>query len=153
DITENLRRIASTPLLFAPGTQWHYSLATDVLGEVVARAGGAPLPDVVRRTVTGPLGMSSTGFTPPDPARLAIPYADASPQPLRMPDPHNQPWAGSAIAYSPGRALDPAVYPSGGAGMVGTAGDYLRFLEALRTGGAPVLRPATAQAMTSNAIG
>jgi CubicO group peptidase (beta-lactamase class C family) len=153
EITENLRRIASAPLLFAPGTQWHYSLATDVLGEVVARAGGAPLPEVVRRTVTGPLAMASTGFMPVDPARLAIPYADATPQPLRMPDPHSQTFGPSAIVYSPGRALDPTTYPSAGAGMVGTAADYLRFLEALRVGGAPILQPATARTMTSNVIG
>jgi len=37
--------------------------------------------------------------------------------------------------------------------MVGTARDYLRFLEAIRTGGAGVLRPETAAAMTRNAIG
>jgi CubicO group peptidase (beta-lactamase class C family) len=152
-IAENLRRIASAPLLFPPGTQWHYSLATDVLGEVVARAGEAPLPEVVRQLVTGPLGMADTGFTPVDRARLAVPYADASPQPLRMPDPHNQPFGPSAIAYSPGRVLDSTIYPSAGAGMVGTAADYLRFLEALRGGGAPILRPMTAQAMTTNAIG
>jgi CubicO group peptidase (beta-lactamase class C family) len=152
-IGENLRRIAAAPLLFPPGTQWHYSLATDVLGEVVARAGGAPLPEVVRRTVTGPLGMADTGFAPVDPARLAVPYADASPQPLRMPDPHSQSFGPSAIVYSPGRALDSTMYPSAGAGMVGTAADYLRLLEALRTGGAPILAAATAQAMTRNAIG
>ena len=37
--------------------------------------------------------------------------------------------------------------------MVGTAKDYLRFVEAIRTDGAGVLRPATALAMTRNAIG
>lgn len=152
-IAENLRRIASAPLLFAPGTQWHYSLATDVLGEVVARAAGATLQDTVRRLVTGPLAMADTAFMPTESARLAVPYADATPRPLRMPDPFSLPFGASAIAYSPGRVLDPAMYPSGGAGMVGTTSDYLRFLEALRTGGAPILRPETARAMTSDAIG
>jgi hypothetical protein len=40
-------------------------------------------------------------------------------------------------------ALDPNVYPSGGAGMVGTACDMLRCLEAMRTGGSGILRPET----------
>ena len=43
------------------------------------------------------------------------------------------------ICFEPARALDAAQYPSAGAGMVGTAGDFLRFLEILRAGGAPLL--------------
>jgi CubicO group peptidase (beta-lactamase class C family) len=37
--------------------------------------------------------------------------------------------------------------------MVGTAADYLRFLEALRNGGSPVLNAGTVQSMMSNHIG
>ncbi|WP_437486879.1 serine hydrolase domain-containing protein [Sorangium sp. So ce1014] len=151
-LEENLARIAQAPLLFAPGTAWHYSLATDVLGGVVAKAGGAPLPDVVRRLVTGPLGME-TAFTVADPDRLAIPYGDAGARPARMAEPHVVSFGPAKVTFSPGRALDPRSYPSGGAGMVGTADDYVRFLEALRTGGGKLLRPATAAAMTSNQIG
>jgi len=44
-------------------------------------------------------------------------------------------------------------FPSGGAGMVGTAPGYLTFLEALRTGGGKMLQPKTAAAMTSHQIG
>ena len=36
--------------------------------------------------------------------------------------------------------------------MIGTAGDYLRFLEALRKGGEGVLRPETAALVTTDAI-
>jgi CubicO group peptidase (beta-lactamase class C family) len=43
------------------------------------------------------------------------------------------------IAMSPQRMFNPASYPSGGAGMSGPAGDFLRLLETLRQGGAPVL--------------
>jgi CubicO group peptidase (beta-lactamase class C family) len=63
------------------------------------------------------------------------------------------PFFGGAIRYAPGRIFDTRAFPSGGTGMVGTAKDYLRFLEAIRTGGAGVLRPQTAAAMTRNAIG
>src|SRR3954466_6892695 len=44
-------------------------------------------------------------------------------------------------------------FPSGGGGMVGTAPDFLAFLEALRTGGAPLLKPDSVEALTTNAIG
>ncbi|WP_437640464.1 serine hydrolase domain-containing protein [Sorangium sp. So ce854] len=151
-LEENLARIAQAPLLHEPGAAWNYSLATDVLGGVVARAGGAPLPDVVRRLVTGPLGIDAS-FAVADPQQLAVPYGDASPRPARMGDPHDVALGPNKATFSPSRALDPRSYPSGGAGMVGTAGDYVRFLEALRTGGGKILRPETTAAMTSNQIG
>ncbi|HYU16943.1 MAG TPA: serine hydrolase domain-containing protein [Candidatus Acidoferrum sp.] len=150
---ENAARIASVPLLYEPGTGWGYSLATDVLGEVVARAGGGTLPEVVKRTVTGPLALRDTGFTIADPQRLATPYADARPRPVRMSDDHLLAFGASALRYAPARIFDPASYPSGGAGMAGTAGDFLRFLETLRKGGAPILKPETLREMTRNQVG
>jgi CubicO group peptidase (beta-lactamase class C family) len=152
-IEENLRRLAGVTLLFKPGTQWSYSLATDVLGEVAARAGGAPLPEVVARYVTNPLRLSDTGFAVADAKRLAVPYVDARPRPHRMRDPEVFPFAVSALIYSPARIHNPGVFPSGGAGMVGSAGDYLRFVEALRLGGAPILKGQSTRAMTRNAVG
>jgi CubicO group peptidase (beta-lactamase class C family) len=150
---ENAARLASVPLLYEPGTRWQYSLATDVLGEVIARAGGGTLPDVVQRTVTGPLGSKDTGFIVADRGRLATPYADARPRPVRMSEDHLLPFDASALRYAPARIFDPASYPSGGAGMAGTAGDFLRFLEALRAGGAPILKPDTVREMARNQVG
>lgn len=153
-LDENLRRIASVPLSYEPGTAWQYSVATDVLGGVVAQAGGHPLPEVVDRFVTGPLHMKGTGFAPPEPARLAAAYADGKPEPVRMGDPHVVPFGpGGGIRFSPGRAFDRNSFPSGGAGMVGTAGDYLTFLEAIRTGGSPILKPETVRAMAASQTG
>lgn len=152
-LEENLRRIASAPLLFEPGTGWHYSVAIDVLGAVIERVSGMTLPDAVQRIVTGPLGMSSVRFVATADAVLATPYGDASPQPTRMTDPFSLRFGQSAIVYSPARAFDSTAFPSGGVGMVGTAEDYLRFAEAIRTGGAGIIRPQTVVAMTSNAIG
>lgn len=65
-------------LEFAPGTDWRYSnLGFSLLGIVVGRAGGAPLPDVVRERILRPLGMSSTYWSADDvpPGRLATTYA------------------------------------------------------------------------------
>jgi CubicO group peptidase (beta-lactamase class C family) len=150
---DNLARISAWPLNFAPGAAWNYSVSTDVLGAVVAAAAAAPLPDVVRRKVTGPLGMTDTDFSVVDPARLSVAYADASPEPVRMGERHEIPFAFSPLRYAPARNLDPTAFPSAGAGMAGTADDYLKFLEALRRGGAPVLRPESAALMAHNAIG
>lgn len=151
---DGLRRIASVPLAFAPGSAWAYSVALDVLGAALEQAAGESLPDLVRRRVTDPLGMRDTGFAPPDRARLAAAYADAAPEPVRMGEsyviPAPRPFAG--LSYAPGRIFDPASYPSGGAGMAGTAGDFLVFLEALRRGGAPILEAETVQAMATSQI-
>jgi CubicO group peptidase (beta-lactamase class C family) len=152
-LEENLRRIAAVPLLFEPGTNWHYSIATDVLGAALERVTGKNLPELVRNIVTGPLGMKSTEFVVPGNTVLATPYGAASPEPLAMTNPFNVSFFGNTIAYSPARAFDTNAFPSGGVGMVGTAADYLSFIEALRTGGGGVLRPETAAAMTRNAIG
>ncbi len=151
-IDENLRRLASVSLLYPPGTIWNYSLAIDVLGEAVARAGNASLPTVIEQLVTGPLGMKDTAFSVSDATRLATPYADADPQPVRMNDPHVVHREDEVITFSPSRAFDPDSYPSGGAGMLGTAQDYLIFLEALRTRNNSILKPESVELMTKNAI-
>jgi CubicO group peptidase (beta-lactamase class C family) len=120
---------------------------------VSSRASAArPCPEVVRRLVTAPLKLGM-GFRVDDRARLVTPYVDAKPRPAPMKEPEALPFAESEIVFSPARTFDPSAYPSGGAGMVGTAGDYLVFLEALRQGGGGILKSATASAMTSNQTG
>jgi CubicO group peptidase (beta-lactamase class C family) len=77
-LTENLRRIASVPLLYVPGTAWGYSLATDVLGAVIQRVQGEQLADAVRQLVTDPLRMTDTGFAALDPSRVPTAYVNAT---------------------------------------------------------------------------
>lgn len=109
---------------------------------------------IVAELVTKPLDLHDTAFWAKEPARLAVPYYDAKPAPARMDDPHSVPFGeGGRMTYSPSRALDSKAYPSGGAGMVGTAPDVMRLLEAIRTGGKPILNAATAASMMRNQIG
>jgi CubicO group peptidase (beta-lactamase class C family) len=153
-LAENLRRLSTVPLFGKPGDAWRYSLSIDVLGAVMEKASGKSLPQVVSETVTRPLEMRDTAFVATHPARLAVAYYDARPEPARMADPQPVPFPGDGeIRYSPSRALDANAYPSGGAGMVGTAPDVLRLLEAIRKGGKPILRASTAAAMMTNQIG
>jgi len=131
---ENLRRIASAPLLFEPGTAWHYSLAIDVMGALIERIVGAPLDVAIHELVTEPLGMTDTGFFVRDAQRVATAYVSDQPQPHRLQEGEILPvFEGTVgIRYSPSRIFDACAFPSGGAGMAGTAADFLRFLEALR---------------------
>ena len=133
-LDENLRRLASVPLLYEPGTGWGYSLATDVLGALIARITGTPLAHAVRSLVTGPLGMTDTDFVTLAHQRVAAAYVNDTPRLHLLEEGETvSPFDGTVgIAYSPARIFDAHAYPSGGAGMAGTAGDFLRFLEALR---------------------
>ncbi|MDC8758119.1 serine hydrolase domain-containing protein [Janthinobacterium fluminis] len=154
-LAENLRRLASVPLLYAPGDAWKYSIATDVLGALIEAVTGTPLAHAVRTLVTGPLEMRDTDFVAVDPQRLAAAYTGAEAAPRRLREPDHLPFLDGTAGFllAPQRALDAAAYPSGGAGMVGSAGDLLRLLEALRLGGAPVLPAALAGDMARNQIG
>ena len=126
-LAENVHRIGTVPLLFAPGTTWNYSLATDVLGLVIECAAGRPLAEAVRDLVTGPLGLTDTGFTVADPDRLAAGYVDDGGAPRRMADLEIIPLpfieGSEGLRMSLARAFDEGAYPSGGAGMMGSAGD------------------------------
>jgi CubicO group peptidase (beta-lactamase class C family) len=125
-----------------------------VLGEVLAWIQNTSLPRVIQDLVTEPLQMRDTGFAVGTAERLAVPYVDASPAPIRMPDSYTIPFPpGAGVSFAPGRIFDPNSYPSGGSGMAGTAPDFTVFLEALRTGGEAILEKETVKMMITNQIG
>jgi CubicO group peptidase (beta-lactamase class C family) len=112
---------AGLPLLFQPGAEWNYSVATDVLGRVVEVASGQRLDEFLTTKIFGPLGMTDTAF-----------WADPAAQ-QRL-----------AALYSPGRdgqatrldalghwVLREPRMLSGGGGLVSTAADYGRFTQML----------------------
>ncbi|PKM21028.1 MAG: serine hydrolase [Gammaproteobacteria bacterium HGW-Gammaproteobacteria-15] len=154
-LQENLKRIASVPLLYEPGTAWGYSLATDVLGALIERVYDAPLNVAVQQLVTGPLGMNDTGFVARDPRRMATAYVNSTSQPHQLAEGEIvSPFEGAiGIKYSPARIFDIQSFPSGGAGMAGTAGDFLRLLEALRQEGGGLLPNKLVAEMARDQIG
>jgi len=152
-LNENLRRIASVPLAFEPGRSWRYSVSLDVLGGVLEKATGESLPVLVERLVTGPLGLRDTGFSVRDRSRLTVAYADGSPEPIRMRDHEAVRLGDGTVRFAPGRILDPASFPAGGAGMAGTARDVLTFLEAIRKGSSPILKSETVAQMMADQVG
>jgi len=145
DLAECCDRWAALPLLFQPGSEWNYSVATDVLGRVVELASGMPLDRFFAERIFEPLGMNETAFwvTPEKADRLAALYAA-------------DPTTGSAVRFDAmgAAALEPPTCLSGGGGLIGTAADYHRFTEMLRGGGAldgaRLLGPRTVAYMTRN---
>jgi len=155
---ENLKRIVRAGLFYPPGEKWEYSVAMDVLGAVLQVVEGEDLEAVMKKYVADPLGAPSLSFalTADQRARLVTPYADGTPAPVRIPDqglrvrfPEGFPiYAGLAgINLVPARVFDKNSFPSGGGGMNGTAGEMLKFVEAIRTGGAPLVSRETAKDM------
>nr|WP_300611719.1 serine hydrolase domain-containing protein [Trebonia sp.] len=112
---------AGIPLLFQPGAEWNYSVATDVLGRVVEVASGQPLDEFFRSRILDPLGMTDTGFyaPPEDLPRLAALYGAA---------PDRKPARMDALGEE---ARKPPALLSGGGGLVSTAADYHTFTQLL----------------------
>lgn len=147
-LAEEVERVGRSTLQFAPGSSWAYSVAYEVLGGLIERVTSARLPDVVRELVTGPLGMTRAAFAITPTSDLATAYSDGSPQPERMRE--DVPVLGSEggeIWMSPERIHDAGQFPSGGAGMVGDAREFMTLLEAVRTDGGGVVSAETLAAM------
>ncbi len=140
-------RLADVPLLFEPGTDWHYGISTDVLGRVVEVVSGLGLDEFLQTRIFAPLRMDDTGFWVPANKvdRFAANYtSDKKGNLTILDDPHTSRYL-----------LKPAFF-SGGGGLVSTASDYMRFLLMIEgggeLGGVRLLQPETVALMTSNQL-
>jgi CubicO group peptidase (beta-lactamase class C family) len=141
---EQIERLAAVPLAFQPGTTWHYSLSSDVLGRVVEAASGKRLGEFMQERLFRPLRMRDTAFSVPAAKRARL----------------AEPLATDRFSGRPNKLIDVSEPPkndSGGAGAVSTAGDYLRFAQMLLNGGAldgaRVMSRTTVRLMTSDHLG
>ncbi|KKW52199.1 beta-lactamase [Pantoea ananatis] len=151
-LEENLKRLAGTRLQFRPGTGWRYSLGIDVLGEIMVRATGKSLPELVNHHITSPLGMADTLFSVRDASRLTTVYTDDNPVPSVMRDNQQIPFGEGTAIFSPGRILKPDAWPCGGGGMAGTALDFMQVLETVRREGAPLITRESFDYMTQEHV-
>jgi len=132
-LADQVKLLATQPLLFDPGTKFAYGLNTDVLGYLIEVVSGRPLDRFFAEEIFTPLGMVDTGFyLPPDKAaRLATLYAEVDGR-LRIAEGNE----GILHYDNPRFPVEGArSYFSGGAGLSSTARDYFRFIEMLRNGG------------------
>lgn len=158
-------RVATTPLSSQPGERWSYGNATDVLGRVLEVVTGKPLREVLEELVLVPTGMSDTAFqvAPEDVSRMTAAYINPAPKQsgkgvaamadletiarpqLTLADPAD----GGIFEQSPSIEY-------GGAGLIGTASDYLRFTRMLRSNGVAegtrILEAATVDELSSSQI-
>lgn len=147
-IEETVEKLGKIPLLHQPGTRWHYSVSTDVLGRLVEVASGQRFDEYLKEHIFVPLGMVDTGFMVPREKRdrFAQMY---SPQEAGQLKPANP--------FQSLRFLNPRnKYFSGGGGLCSTTADYLRFARALLNGGEldgrRIIKQETLVQMTTNQL-
>ena len=145
-LAEMSKRIASAPLMDQPGTIFRYGVNMDVLGRLVEVVSGKPLDEYYAERIFRPLGMVDTGFYVPEEKwnRLAAMY-DFKPEgaiPRTQGDEQTE-----------GYKKKPTVF-MGGAGLVSTATDYMRFVQMLlnrgELEGVRILAPKTVDLMSTD---
>ena len=140
--------LAQIPLEFDPGTQWNYSVATDILGILVERISGLSLPEYFQTHIFTPLGMTDSFFQVPADKAARIPEGFAFDPETKMKLIDK---AGADSMWAKGWSFN-----SGGGGLASSVADYYRFCRMLLNGGAldgaQILSPKTIELMTANHI-
>jgi CubicO group peptidase (beta-lactamase class C family) len=136
-LAEKMVRLAQYPLHHQPGLRYTYSIGTDVLGRLVEIVSGMPLNEYFKKRIFEPLGMVDTDFYVPSEkldrlANLYTPGSDGKLVDIRFLDPAGVPHFMTGVwvtkDYMP-------QFLSGGAGLVSTTADYLRFGMMMRNQG------------------
>ncbi|MEJ2330660.1 MAG: serine hydrolase [Gammaproteobacteria bacterium] len=131
------------PLMSDPGTKWEYGISTDILGVMVEEISGQSLEDYFREHILKPLGMTDTYYVVPDEKlpRLATAYSKSEQGEL------------TPIPYS----RSSGDFFSGGGRLKSTAGDYIRFMQAIlndgELDGVRILSAASVDLIAQNHIG
>jgi CubicO group peptidase (beta-lactamase class C family) len=138
-------RLARLPLAEQPGTLWDYGHSFDVLGRIIEVVSGQTLYQFEKARLLDPLGMTETAFFLADQSKRGR-VAEPLPQ-----DRFDRPVAGLDDPIRPKR------WESGGAGMIGTIGDYARFTQMMLNGGTldgrRYLKAETVASMTRDHLG
>ena len=122
---ETVAAMARMPLDFEPGAHFRYGLSHDILAAAVEAITGERFADYVKRTVLVPCGMSDSGFRMTDSVRerMAKQYSFSEKAHRAVETPQTN-------VYILG-----SDYDSGGAGLISSVSDYIKFADALACGG------------------
>lgn len=134
-LAEVIGLLTALPLAYQPGTNWRYSVATDVLAHVLENVTSKALSELLSECVFSPLGMHDTAFhVEADKLDRLLPMHGARDLGQVMVE-SDQPNVMHAMDVEPG-------YPSqqdsgfyrGGHGLFSTLTDYQKFMHVLQTG-------------------
>ena len=145
NLGDTVRRLASIPLCFQPGSQWRYGVSTDVLGYVIEVVTGKTLLQVFDELIFKPLNMNDTFFQVPinKVKKFCSLYTRTTSESLKLLE-----------CAESSRFCKPVNMYSGGGGLISSMRDYLVFLEMIRCGGryddAQILGRKTVELMLRN---
>jgi methyl acetate hydrolase len=132
------------PLLFEPGTRWHYGTSVDWLGRLVEKVSGLSLEDYFRQKIFMPLGMSDTSYFVPKQKEARLVTVNR-----RRDD--------GSLVKEPAQPPTSGFTPIGGGGLTSTASDYIRFTRMFLNGGqldgARIISADSVAKMSRNQIG
>ena len=146
-LREWTKELAELPLVAQPGTVWNYSVGMDVMGALIEELAGMTFGDFLQQRIFDPLGMEDTGFMVPEEKldRFAANYSPLPDNMILVDDPE-------ISGYR-----TPPQLEAGGAGLVSTVGDYLKFAQMLLNKGEyegkRYLGKKTVKFMTANHMG
>ena len=125
NLQEMVERFGKIPLLYQPGTKWHYSIAADVLGRLIEVASGQSFDVFLAKRIFQPLGMVDTGFYVPAEkidrfAGMYGPKSEGGLQTIDAPE-------GGTGNVSKTSFIEKPKFLSAGGGLVSTAADFARF--------------------------
>lgn len=125
NLQQLVERLGKIPLLYQPGSKWHYSIAADVLGRLIEVASGQAFDQFLAERIFQPLGMADTGFyVPPEKIeRLAGMYGPKPAGGLQIID---TPEGGTGHISKTSFIKRPKFLSAGG-GLVSTASDFAQF--------------------------
>ena len=152
DLRELVERLGTIPLLYQPGTKWHYSIAADVLGRLIEVASGQPFDQFLYERIFQLLGMIDTGFYVPAEKidRLTGMYG---PKPTGGLQTIDAPEGGTGHISKTSFIKEPRFLSAGG-GLVSTAADFARFCLMLSgkgvLSGQRLMKAESVQLMTRN---
>jgi CubicO group peptidase (beta-lactamase class C family) len=130
------------PLLFDPGSRWHYSPATAVLGDIVEKVSGESIETFDEKRIFRPLGMADTSY------QLAAEKAGRLVTLSRREE--------GGLVETPNAPTYTASVRGDG-GLLSTASDYAAFLQMLLNEGswhgARLLKAESVRLMALNQIG
>lgn len=148
-LEQHVKKLATAPLIAQPGTEWTYGEAMAVLARLVEVLSGQRYGDFLRQRIFKPLGMTDTGYHVPGEKRqrlVKIYEQNAQRKIVAVP----------ADGYGGDYGVQ-ATLEGGGAGLAGTAADYVRFAQMLLNGGeldgVRLLGPTTVNLIVSNHLG
>lgn len=154
NLQEVVERLGTVPLLYQPGTRWHYSIAADVLARLIEVISGLAFDKFLAERIFQPLHMKDTGFyvTPEKIDRFSRLYGPARDGGLET----IVAAEGGSGNISETSFVTQPKFLSGGGGLVSTAADFMRFCLMLTGGGfldgVRLLKAETVEMMTRNQL-